>query len=175
MKYFTPSLIAAYGADDPATANAADARWDELCDEYAAYLASVKAEFPRGLRIIEENFYLHDALILSIGRHQDSFAIVLQIDPPPQSILALTYELTAPPEIRRGVLPPELCTPEHVTEWQYEEIERLPGEPATWQHSILLSNGWEIQLRFRDVRVEEFEAVLPDPTPVGIAAVSQSA
>jgi hypothetical protein len=38
-----------------------------------------------------------------------------------------------------------------------------------------LSNGWEIQSRFHDVRVEEFDAILPAPTPVGIAAVSQSA
>ena len=48
-------------------------------------------------------------------------------------------------------------------DWQYDEIEMVEGEPPTWRQSILLSNGWEVTLPFRDVRVEEAEALLPPP------------
>jgi hypothetical protein len=48
-------------------------------------------------------------------------------------------------------------------EWQYDEIEKIPGEPPTWRQSILLSNGWEVVIHFRDLKVEEMQALLPSP------------
>ena len=48
-------------------------------------------------------------------------------------------------------------------DWQYDEIEMAEGEPPTWWQSILFSNGWEVNLHFRTVRVEEADALLPAP------------
>src|SRR5690606_35785224 len=61
MKYFTPQLLAAYGADDRPTWSEAEARWDEACERYSAYLETIKGDFPPGLRRIEDSYSLHDA------------------------------------------------------------------------------------------------------------------
>jgi hypothetical protein len=54
-------------------------------------------------------------------------------------------------------------------DWQYDEIEMVPGDPPTWAQSILLSNGWEARLHFRDVQVLEAQALIPAPHPAAVA------
>lgn len=39
----------------------------------------------------------------------------------------------------------------------------VEGAPPTWRQSILLSNGWQLTLHFRDIQVQEVEALLPAP------------
>ena len=42
----------------------------------------------------------------------------------------------------------------------YDEVELVePG--SVYAHSILLSNGWEVRLLFRALRIEELKALLP--------------
>jgi hypothetical protein len=179
MKYFTPDLVVRYGSDDPATWKAADAEWDERCQRYSAYLNSVKAELPPGLRHVEESYALHDAVVRGMGQRDRSFVIVLQLDAPPHSLLTFTYGLLGDPTIDEGALPPEVRTPEDHVEWQYDEIERVPGDPPSWSQSILFSNGWEVKLHFRDVAVQEMAALIPAPragaVPPRLPAVPRSA
>jgi hypothetical protein len=163
MKYFTPELIAAYGSDDPATWKDAEARWDTACEQYSATLASLKTMFPPGLRRLEENYALHDAAIRGMGRDDKAFVFVLQLDAPPRSLLTLTYDLVEKSTVHPEVLPSECRGTGDAIEWQYDEIEKVSDQPPTWRHSILLSNGWEIVLHFRDVRVEEMQALIPAP------------
>src|SRR5262249_59722586 len=92
-----------------------------------------------------------------------AFIIQLQLDPPPQPLLTLTYDLVDAPVVRQDVLPPEYRATGDQVDWQYHEIEKAEGSPPTWRQSIVLSNGWEIALHFRDVRVEESQALLPAP------------
>lgn len=96
-----------------------------------------------------------------MGRRGNAFVLVLQLDTPPHSLLTFTYDLTAEPVIRTKVLPPEHCSPPAHVEWMYDEVEVIPGEPLTCVQSILLSNGWELQLCFRDVASMEIQALLP--------------
>ncbi len=60
-------------------------------------------------------------------------------------------------------MPPEHCFTGPIVDWQYDEIELVPGTPPTWKQSILLSNGWEVTLHFRDVQVQEVQALIPSP------------
>ena len=163
MKYFTPELVVAYGSDDPATWKDAEARWDDACARYGAYLASVKDHLPPDLRRVEETYRLHDAVVRGMGRRDGEFVLVLQPTDPPQPLLTFTYELVGQPVIRRDVLPPEYQSVGSHVDWQYDEIEMADGEAPTWRQSILFSNGWEVVLHFRAVRVEEAEALLPAP------------
>jgi hypothetical protein len=96
-----------------------------------------------------------------MGRREGSFLIVLQLDAPPQSLLTLTYDLVEGPINTQGVLPPENRSAGGHIDWQYDEIEVASQQPPTWRQSILLSNGWEIVLHFRDIRVEDIEALIP--------------
>jgi hypothetical protein len=163
MKYFAPDLIVAYGSDDPAVWQAAEARWEDACDRYNAHLHALKDQLPPGLLRVEDGYYLHDARVWTIGRRGQSLVVVLQPDAPPRPLLTFTYDLVEVPLIQEGVLPVEYRTAGEGVEWQYAEIERVPGEPPTWRQSILLSNGWEVTVHFRTVAVEEAQALLPAP------------
>jgi hypothetical protein len=178
MKYFTLDLLARFGSEESAVADAAQAEWDQVCDRYNAYLESIKGEMTPGLRQIEERYYLHDAKIRAMGRQGRSFVILLQLDTPPHSLVTLTFGLVEEPVITPAALPAELRSQGPVVEWQYDELELLPGDPATWSWSILLSNGWEVCLRFHDVQVQEAQALIPSPgdgTGTALAsALSQS-
>jgi len=102
-------------------------------------------------------------VIRGMGQRGRSFVIVLQLDTPPQSLLLFTYELVEDPVIDQAGLAPENCSTGGFVDWQYDEIERVEGEPPTWAQSILFGNGWEVRLHFRDVRIEEVQALLPMP------------
>jgi hypothetical protein len=163
MKCFTAALLARFGSEESAVANAAQTEWENACERYNAYIDSVKGEMPPGLREIEDSYHLHDAKVWAMGKQARLFVIVLQLDTPPHSLLTFTFELIDEPSIDTKALPPELCSKGTVVKWQYDELECLPGEPSTWSWSILFSNGWEIRLHFRDVQVQETEALLPTP------------
>jgi hypothetical protein len=163
MKYFTPELIVAYGCDDPAAWKEAETRWDAACEQYNTALVLLKPAFPPGLRYVEDHYSLHDAVIQGMGRREGAFLIMLQLDAPPQSLLTLTYDLVEGPIVTQDVLPAEYRSTGGHIDWQYDEIEEASQQPPTWRQSILLSNGWEIVLHFRDLRVEEIEALIPAP------------
>jgi hypothetical protein len=163
MKYFTPELVVAYGSDDPATWKDAEARWDDACARYDVYLASIKDRLPADLRHVEETYRLHDAVVRGMGRRDGAFVLVLQPADPPQRLLTFIYELVGAPVIQEDMLPAEYQSTGGCVDWQYDEIEMAEGEPTTWWQSILFSNGWEVTLHFRAVRVEAAEALLPVP------------
>lgn len=164
MKYFTPDLIARGQSDDSSVLNEVETLWDERCARYKAYLATIRDELSSGLRHIEDTYYLHDATVRSVGHQGNQLVIVLQLDTPPRSLLTFTYHLVEPPRIDPHVLPEAARSRGEVVEWQYDEIEKVHGEPPTWQQSILLSNGWEVVIHFRDVEVAEMQALLPAPS-----------
>jgi len=146
--------------------------WEEAGARYVAYLDSLRPRLPAGLRQIDASYYLHDAILRGMGRSGASFVIILQLDTPPQSILTCTYDLLDDPTIIKDALPAELCGSGAVVSWQYDEIEMAPGDPPAWRRSILLSNGWELILNFRDVAVQEVEAVLPAPRSGALEGVA---
>jgi hypothetical protein len=162
MKYFTPDLLVRFGSEDDAIANAAQEEWDNACDRYGQYLDSIKGQLPPGLQYLEEHYQLHDAEVRGLGKQGHSFVMVLQLDSPPQPLVTLTFDLMDEPTINEDTLPQQLRS-RGVVEWQYDELELLPGEPPTWSWSVLLSNGWEVTLRFRSVQVQEAQALLPPP------------
>jgi hypothetical protein len=177
MKYFTPELIAGGASDDARVLDEHDRLWEDAGARYAAYLDSVRPHFPPGLRKIDESYYLHDAIVCSMGRRGQTFVMVVRLDPPPQSILTFAYDLIEDPVVIKDAVPQERFGIGPVVEWQYNEIEMAEGDPPTWRESLLLSNGWELWLHFRDVRIEEAQAVLPVPGQVtaGVTFVMQDA
>jgi hypothetical protein len=105
-----------------------------------------------------------------MGLRDEQFVIVLQLDTPPHSLMALTYSLVDEPAIAEDVLPAEYRSTGAQVDWQDDEMEKVAGQPPTWRQSIVLSNGWEVALHFRDVRVEEVQALLPAPR-VGVGSL----
>lgn len=163
MKYFTPDLYLRGQSQDDYVLDEVARLWEEASERYVVYLDSVRSEFPPGLRHIDSNYYLHDAKIHAIGQQGNSFVIHLQLDTPPHSLVTFTFNLLQEPVIQKDVLPPNFWWPGAAVEWLYDEWEKLPGESAGWAMFILLSNGWEVRLQFRDVQVQEARAILPAP------------
>jgi hypothetical protein len=173
MNYFTADLLLRFGSDDPAVAEAASEEWERACERYNAHIAALKPQMTPGLLQIEENYCLHDAKVRGMGRQGPSFVIMLQLDTSPHSLLTFTADLTAEPAINTTALPRELRSTGETVEWQYDELELVPGTPATWSWVILLSNGWEVRLCFRDIHVQEAQALIPSPRngPLSVASV----
>lgn len=174
MKYFTPELLALGITQDETQLNEQERLWDEAGDRYVAYLDTVRPHMPPGLQQVDQGYYLHDAIILGVGQQGRLFVIVLQLDTPPWSLLTFHYDLVEDPVIIPDVLPGELLTSGTVVDWQYDEVEMTPGNPPTWNQAILLSNGWEVRLHFRDIRVQEVQALIPAPHSAALAAARLS-
>lgn len=161
MNYFTPELLALGLTNDDSTLNEQERLWDEAGARFVAYLDTVRPKMPPGLRKFDADFYLHDALIQGMGQQGRAFVIVVQLDTSPRSLLTLEYDLVEEPIIHRDVLPVALRGQGTSVDWQYDEIEMIGGDPPTWRHSILCSNGWEVRLHFRDLTVREMLALIP--------------
>jgi hypothetical protein len=170
MKYFTPELLALGLTDSDDQLNEQERLWDEAGERYVAYLDTVRPHMPPGLRQMDRNYCLHDALIQAMGQQGRLFVIVARLDTSPQSLLTFHYDLVEDPVILRDALPIGLRTTGTIVDWQYDEIEMVPGTPPTWLQSILFNNGWEVRLHFRDVQVQEVQALIPAPHPAAVAA-----
>ncbi|MCI0458749.1 MAG: hypothetical protein L0Z62_17460, partial [Gemmataceae bacterium] len=79
------------------SAAALEARWDDACAHYDAYLASVMDRLPADLRPVEDTYRLHDAVVRGTGRRGRVFVLVLQPADPPQPLLTFTSELVGEP------------------------------------------------------------------------------
>jgi len=174
MNYFTRERYLALQAHGDEAMDAADAAWAEAVARYDAYLQTIRPEMPETVRELVDGFYLHDARVLSMGRRGDTFVISLQLDAPPKELLTITYTLAGAPDIKQELFP--WATPGAAPAWLYEEIELVrEGPQSHFVHSILFSNGWEVRLPFREVRVATAYPTFPAPRAPELAAAPQSA
>jgi hypothetical protein len=170
MKYFTPERYLRLGnLDDEQAFLAAGQQWEEAISAYREQLQRIRKELPSALRRLVETVYLHDARVLSMHQNEQQFVITLQPESDPQRLVVFGYSLVEEPLIHQQVLPPERCR--EPIEWLYDELDldrpespRGLPEPAakpTFRHNILLSNGWEVVLRFRSAWVSRPLRVIP--------------
>lgn len=178
MKYFTPELtkrLQDFSSD--AAMDRADAAWDKAAQRYRRHLKRILPELPRGCRFLLENFYLHDADVLSMGQRGQTFLVTLRLDVPPKELLILNYHLIEQAAINMAALDPK--SEGGPVQWMYDEVDFVRGKKQGCTHSILLSNGWVVDLRLGDVRVVRAQTLYPVPgtalVPVASSAISQPA
>jgi hypothetical protein len=176
MNYFTPKLFVRL---QDVRDEAAIQDWEQAVRDYAASLGGILPRLPASLRQMLKKLPLHDADILSMTRLKDTLSITLRPELSGE-LLVLSYTLVEGPSINRSALPPEHCT-EQVA-WLYDELGlELVSGPPNWQtaadrvrgdgratictHSILLSNGWEVRLKFRRFKLLRPETFIPSPPP----------
>jgi hypothetical protein len=170
MKYFTPERYLRLGnLEDEQDFLNAQQEWEEALTGYREQLQRIWKDLPRGLRHLMETVYLHDARVLTMHQEEEQFFITLQPQSDPEHLVVLGYTLVEEPSIEQNVLPAERCR--EPIEWLYDELdldrpEGPRGLPApqgkpTVRHNILLSNGWEVMLRFRSVWVKRPLRVIP--------------
>jgi hypothetical protein len=180
MKYFTPERYLRLGnLEDKQAFLAAQQDWEQAVTKYATQLRRIQEQLPAGLRRLVDSVYLHDARVLGMWLGRVSrFTISLQPESDPSRLVVLTYSLLEPPGVNKRALPPESCS--EPVAWLYDELDIQSATKKrlrVFVHSILLSNGWEIRLRFRDVTVTRPMSFIPgDPGESDLQAiVSRSA
>jgi hypothetical protein len=165
MKYFTRDRYLAMQNFQEDAMDAADANWQRAVHAYEGYLQTIRPELAEPVRQLLDGFYLHDARVLSMGQRGDTLVISLQLDVPPNDLLTITYTLAEPPEVKKESFP--WVKDAYAVQWLYDEIELLrEGSQRHFVHSVLLSNGWEMRLPFRDVQTTTAFPLLPHPRSV---------
>jgi hypothetical protein len=176
MRYFTPERYLRLGnLDDEKAFLDAQEQWEEALSRYREQLQRIRKALPpysRSLRafvLSAHSVYLHDACVLAMHQSKEDFIITLQPPSDPERLTVLGYKLVEEPIIEQNVLPPERCREQ--IEWLYDELdldesESPRGLPVssskpTIRHNILLSNGWEVVLRFRYARLKRPLRVIP--------------
>ena len=170
MKFFTPERYLQLGnLGDEQAFLTAQQQWEEALTAYDKHLQAIRKELPRSLRSLVESVYLHDARVLTMHQIDQEFFITLQPPSDPDRLVVIGYSLVEEPRVEQAVLPAERRR--EPIEWLYDELtldrpegpRGLPAPPGkpTLRHNILLSNGWEVKLRFRSVWVKRPIRVVP--------------
>ena len=184
MKYFTPERYLRLGnLTDEQAFLAAQRDWEQAVDGYKGQLRRIRKKLPAGLARLLDSVYLHDARVLDMWQGRRSrFTVTLLPESVPGRFVILAYSLLEAPRFAYGVLPAEVHS--RPVAWLYDELDVEQGAAASggrrrqrlkaFRHNILLSNGWEMTLRFRNVSVTRPVALLPGASeevaaPVGVA------
>ena len=187
MKYFTSELLVRL--QDRSNAQnfvAALDDWERALTQYKKRLRRVRGELPNDFRLLLEGLPLHDFRVLDMwwgGRTR--FTITLQPESwtpvqlaeavagqrpqvarplQPENytprLMVLTYSLTEPPMVQENVLPESVRS--QPIAWLYDELDvRTRKSKPQFAHHILLSDGREVQLHFRNVAVNRPLSVVP--------------
>jgi hypothetical protein len=157
MKHFTPERYLQLGnLDDEQAFLAAHQQWEDAITAYGEQLQRIQPGLPPGLRDLVRSLYLHDARVLAMHQDERWFIITLQPPSDPDRLVVLGYSLVEEPRIERQALPAEFCRVP--IEWLYDELDL---DQAVLRHDILLSNGWEVNLRFRWAWVKRPLRIIP--------------
>jgi hypothetical protein len=176
MKYFTPKLfIRLQELRDEAAVD----EWERAARRYTSFLTGLLPQLPAPLRRLLKGPPLHDADVLAMTRVKDTLTLTLRPELS-EEVLVLAYTLVEDPAVNRSARSREHCT--EPVSWLYDElgVELVQGQPdwltatdrargdgraTVCTHSILLSNGWEVRLRFRKFKWSRPETFLPEPRP----------
>jgi hypothetical protein len=140
--------------------------WERALDAYRKRLRHLRGESPSDLQLVLEAGSLHDARVLDMwwgGRTQ--FTITLQPEADAARLVVLTYSLFEPPTIEEDVLP-EAVRSEPLA-WLYDELDvRSRKKQSSFSHRILLSDGREVHLHFRNAIVKRPLSMVPAYTRI---------
>lgn len=170
MKYFTPELYVRLQSCEGDAIDALHAEWERAASAYQRRLKKIRTELPKSLRNLLDDYYLHDADVLNLAQRSRAFVIVLQLSAPPRNVVVLTYKLVEPASIDSAAFTREYCS-QHV-QWMFDEVNLKPRK-RHFSHDVLLSNGWNIRLTFRDVQVVVAQPLLPAVELPGNSAQNQ--
>ena len=162
MKYFTPELIQRIQADNFDVYLKAYHEWEQAIVRSERRWKRIRPSFPKEVqRFNDERVCLHDARLWSMGRDGETLLMVLEPEPPAQTLVFLTFTLNGEPIIDRKALPGRK---EHDwVEWMYEEWD-VDRQKRCW-FEVLLSNGWSVKLCFRDFHYRIAQRLFPVPKP----------
>jgi hypothetical protein len=171
MKYFKPDLLARCRSQDDDVADTAADEWERAAEAYRLRLKSIRSSLPAGVRRLVSRISLHDAQVLgmSFGKPKPRFSLRLRLEgagKQPGEIIGLNYRVVGGPN--GGVIfhkHSELGQSPHGSRWVlYSEFD-VDEERGFFTHSLLLTGGLEVEVRFHSLSVQDLgeEISLADP------------
>jgi hypothetical protein len=166
MKYFKPDLLARCRSLNDDEAETAAAEWEQAINAYRARLRAVGPKLPGSVRRLLSRFSLHDAKVLALAAESKKswLNLVIQLEDAPSqagAVLELGYQLVAEP-LQGGVtVRRNEPVNKDVAEWiLYDEFD-VEKQGAVFRHTLLLTGGREVEVRFHKLRVRRLGEVLP--------------
>lgn len=170
MKYFKPELLTRCRSLDDDVAEVAADEWEQAVTDYRARIRAIRLRLPLSVRRLRTRVSLHDAKVLAItfGSKQPRVTLLLRLeDTPVQSgdVLELHYLSMAGPQGGATFSKRAQLNPNGTSEARwilYDEWDRDEGR-ACFTHTLLLTDGYEVEVRFHDLRVRRLQEVLVSP------------
>ncbi len=169
MKYFKPELLARCRSRDDDLAESAAKEWEEAVAAYQARFNAVFPRLPSEVGGLCSRFSLHDAKMLgaAFGTEKALFGILLQLERSSGhtgKVLELNYQPVAGPN--SGVVVKTNASRQGGSRQEvwvlYDEFD-FDEEHGFFTHSLLLTDGREIEVRFTNLTVRLLDEVV---TPV---------
>jgi hypothetical protein len=156
MNYFTPELHMRLQEADADRMDAADEAWESALAGYQERLKSVRAKLPPSAREFLDRGRLHDAEVLWMGQALPFFGILLRLDPPSTATVGLTYFAVREVKYKKGDIPLQFAG--SPMQWMYDEVD-LGEQEGCFRHSVLFSNGSELEVEAREVHLATLDTV----------------
>jgi hypothetical protein len=159
VKYFTPDLLAECRSLDAEVAEAAAAKWQRRAAAYRKRIQEIQQRLPLGVRRLMRSLTLHDAYLLTTNlakeRGRTQFFLSFKLaDGDGRTGVQLRYDMGKPLK----VVLHEGTTPAGTVLFAlYDEFD--VSEDGTLTHSILMTGGAEIRVRFTNLLVTHFTRV----------------
>jgi hypothetical protein len=162
MKYLKPALLEQCRSLDDAVAEAASGEWERAVVNYNVELAAIRSQFPAAVRVVLDRFSLHDAKVLTYFLTKRKLSLLIRLEGTsarPGKMLELKYT------VAKGGL--RIVRHGKDKEWpkdrgriQYDEFGKAGDAPAAiFSHSLLLAGGYELRIRFTDLRLRRLKKV----------------
>jgi hypothetical protein len=165
MKYFKPELLARCRSQDDEVAEAAAEEWEQAVAAYRERLRAILLRLPLSVHRLLARSTLHDAKVLAVafGKRRPSYSIQVRLEgtaSQPGNVLELSYLVVAGPHGGLTVKKhPQLKKTNPGPDWiLYDEFD-LDGERAFFTHSLLLTDGYELEVRFHNLRFRRLNEV----------------
>ena len=167
MRYFTPELLARCRSLDEDVAEAAAEEWEKATTEYRTRLNAIRSHLPQTHASAGSRQPARLEIIAFEFGKRPTFSILLQLEGEgrrPGKMMQLSYHVVAGEH--GGVKTQKHAQPGQATQTKswilYDELN-MDEERASFTHSLLLSDGREIEVRFHNLRVRSLEEVVTPP------------
>jgi len=169
MRYLKPELLTRCRSLDDEVAEAAANEWDQAIARYNARLATLRPLLPTGVQAVLDHFSLHDGRVLgiSLARRKTWLSLLVRLEGTsvrPGPVLELKYILA------KGLKRAAFAIMRHGGaeqgsqdrgRIQYDEFGKVGGVGVgVFSHSLLLTGGFELRIRFTNLRVRRLNRVI---------------
>jgi hypothetical protein len=160
VKYFTPDLLAECRSSDPEVAETAAAKWQQRAEAYRRRLQAIQRRLPFGVRRLMRSVTLHDAGLMTTNvadiRGRKQFFLSFRL-PSRGGTAGVQLRYDGVKRVAVVLHAPHASGDAELFAL-YDEFDVLAH--GTLTHSLLMTGGVEIRVRFANLAMTPFTRVV---------------